>query len=38
MIFFVDGKTTASYFLTESRCVDTDKKSEVDSKLINGCT
>jgi hypothetical protein len=42
VISFVDGKTTASCFptesSTESRCVDTDKRFVVKNKLINGCT
>jgi hypothetical protein len=37
VISFVDGKTTASCFPTESKCVDTDKRFVVKNKLINGC-
>jgi hypothetical protein len=37
VISFVYGKTTASCFPTESKCVDTDKRFVVKNKLINGC-
>ena len=35
---FVDGKTASSCFRTESKCVDTDKRFEVNFRLINGCS
>jgi len=39
VISFVDGQTTASCFATaKGKCVDTDKKFVVNSKMINGCS
>eukprot|EP00979_Chaetoceros_neogracilis_P002735 scaffold447_cov250-Chaetoceros_neogracile.AAC.7 len=38
VITFVDGKTTASCFSTEGKCVDTSLRFVVNSKLKGGCS